>query len=67
MIEEVTMFEFEYHPFNSSFPIRAVTVLIYAKDRKEAELIAINNKHRFFDEDCTCIVTEKAKGYRQVV
>lgn len=66
MIEEITAYEFIYTPFDRSFPIRNCRILIYATSRKEAELIALSNHWKFFDQDCTCSVTEISHGYRQV-
>jgi hypothetical protein len=67
MIEEVAAFEFTYRPFDSRFPIRSCVMTIYAKDRKEAELIALTNNYKFFNESCTCSVREFSGGYRQVI
>lgn len=66
MIEEISAFEFTYKPFDGGFPIRSCTIVIYAKTRKEAELIALANNWKFFNQDCTCSVTEKSGGYRKI-
>lgn len=66
MIEEVTAFEFVYRPFDSSYPIRSMVATIYAKTRKEAELIALDNNWKFFNQDTTVVVRELGSGYRQI-
>lgn len=66
MIEPIKLFTFIYVPFDSNFPIRSCTIEIAAKDRKEAELIAIANNYKFFDQDATCAVTESGIGYRRI-
>ncbi len=67
MIEEITCYEFTYTPFDRSFPIRSCKLTIYAKDRKEAELIAMDKGWKFFEQDCTVSVVEAMHGYRQVL
>ena len=66
-IEKITAFEFVCRPFDDSFPIRSCVLTIYARDRKEAELIKLSNDHKFFDQDLTVSVREVGDGYRQVV
>lgn len=66
-VEEFTAYVFTYKPFDSNFPIRSVEVTIYAKTRKEAELIALDNNYKFFDQDATCSVTEFVGGYRRII
>lgn len=65
MPEEISAFEFTYRPFDRNFPIRSMTVLIYARDRKEAELINLANNYKFFEQDSTCDVKEFGGGYRR--
>jgi hypothetical protein len=65
-VEEVSAYEFTYRPFDNTFPIRSCVIYIFAKDRKEAELIALKYSHKFFDESHTCSVREYGSGYRQV-
>lgn len=63
-IEEITHFEFTYTPmFDGTTNIRYVTVNVYAKDRKEAELVAHNEAWKFFNLDLRCSVEEKRHGY----
>jgi hypothetical protein len=66
MIKEVSAYIFRYAPWDASFPIRSCELTIIAGDRKEAELIALSNGHKFFDQDCTCVVTKVRDGYQQV-
>lgn len=66
MIEEIQEFSFIYRPFDNSFPINECIVIIRAKNRKEAELIALDYKHKFFNLDCTCEVKEGYRGYRKI-
>lgn len=64
-IEEISAYSFFYKPFDNSFPIKSCEIIIYAKNRKEAELIALRYNWKFFDESATVVVTEKGLGYRQ--
>jgi len=64
-MEEITAYIFTYTPWDRNFPIRSCEITIYAKSRKEAELIAIANNYKFFEQDCTCSVVEKPGGYRR--
>jgi hypothetical protein len=66
MIEEITAYIFTYIPWNRNFPIKSCDIIIYAKTRKETELIALQNNHKFFEQDCNCIVIEKPGGYRKI-
>jgi hypothetical protein len=66
MIEEITAFEFTYTPWDNKFPIKQAVLTIVAKDRKEAELIALENDHKFFDQDNHVRVKEILQGYRQL-
>lgn len=65
-VEEITAYAFTYTPFDKDFPIRSCEIVIYAKTRKEAELIALANNYKFFDQSCTVTVKEFGGGYRQV-
>lgn len=49
---------FTYIPFNDTFPIKSCQILIVAESRKEAELIALDSKYKFFNESSTCNVQE---------
>jgi hypothetical protein len=64
-LEQVQEYIFRYIPFNKDFPIAIIDVTIVAKNRKEAELIALDHKHKFFDQDCICTVKEGLVGYRR--
>lgn len=66
-IEEITAYEFTYRPFDTSYPIRSCVITIYAKTRKEAELIAMTYNYKFFEQDCSCSVQEYPGGYRQKI
>ena len=66
MIEEITRFAFHYKPWDRTSKIRMVTVYIDARNRKEAELINIENSYKFFDLDCTVEVQELFDGYKQM-
>ena len=63
-IEEVTAYEFSYTPWDENYPVRCCRILIYARTRREAELIALQN-YKFFDQDATCSVKEVGIGYRR--
>lgn len=64
-MKEITAFKFTYTPFDRSYPIRFVDVHIIAETRKEAEMIAMDKKWTFFNQDCHCEVIEILKGYSQ--
>jgi hypothetical protein len=64
-IEPIIMFEYYCTPMNS-FPIKSCTVVIYAKDREEADKIFMENDYKFFDQHMNTTIRELAKGYRQV-
>jgi hypothetical protein len=65
-IEEIKAFSFMYVPFDRTCPIRSCELIIYAKDRKEAELLALDNNWKFFNLDHSVVVTEKPfSGYRR--
>jgi hypothetical protein len=66
IIEEIKAFEFTYIPFNQNFPISKCVFTIVAKNRKEAELIALSNDYKFCDQDHTVSVKEILQGYREV-
>lgn len=66
MIEEITAYIFTYIPWDRDFPIKSCDIVIYARSRREAELIALENNYKFFDQDCNIVVIEKSGGYRQV-
>lgn len=44
------MFTVTCKPFEQG-SIRSMTIIIYAQDRKEAELIRLRDAHRFFNQD----------------
>lgn len=68
MIEEIRGYEFICRPFDVSFPIRSMIVTIYAKSRKEAELIKLNYDYKFFEQDMFVTVNElPLQGYKQVI
>lgn len=60
---EVTEFKFVYIPWDKNFPVKRCELSIIAKDRKEAELLAMEHGWKFFEQDCTCEVSEGLKGY----
>ena len=64
-MNEIIEYEFKYIPFNKNFPIKSCKIIINAKTRKEAELIALDMNWKFFDEDCFIIVRELLKGYEK--
>jgi hypothetical protein len=64
-IELITLFKFTYIPFEKG-SIRFVDVFITAKDRKEAELIALEKNYEFFDQSCTVNVAEVLQGFREI-
>jgi hypothetical protein len=67
MIEEYNEYKFIYYPWDREFPIKRCELIIFAKDRKEAELLALNNNWKFFDQDQHVKVEEGLVDYRQVV
>ncbi len=64
-IESIKLFRFIYRPFDAKFPIYCAELIIAANSRKEAELIALDNNYKFFDQDCTVTVSEIMEGYRK--
>jgi len=67
MIEEISAFEFTYTFWDTSYPIRIVTVIIYARNRKEAELINLKYTWEFPTKDADISVKElDIPGYRQI-
>lgn len=64
-MKEITAFKFTYTPWDTNYPIRFVDVHIIAETRKEAEMIAMDKKWTFFNQDCSCEVIEVLKGYTQ--
>jgi hypothetical protein len=46
--------------------IRNMTIEVVAKDRKEAELIIMNEAHKFFDQDMHYIWGEPIEGYKKI-
>lgn len=65
MIKQIQEYTFTYFPFDSKFPIRSCSIQIIARNRREAELIALENSHKFFNESCTCEVKEGRFGYQE--
>jgi hypothetical protein len=65
-LKRVSYFEFRYIPWDTKFPVKFWTLGIVASSRKEAELIAMNNGYKVFDQDATVEVSEKMEGYVQV-
>ena len=63
-IKSITLFKFSYTPWEKG-PIRSMDVFIAAETRKDAELIALSNNHKFFDQSTTVEVSEILKGYKQ--
>jgi hypothetical protein len=63
-VDKLIVFEFTYTCWHREFPIRSCTMVIYAKDRKEAELIALGNNYKFFDQDLFVHVTEVTEVYQ---
>lgn len=66
MIESIKAYKFTYTPFNRDYPIRSCELIIYAKTRKEAELIALDEGWKFFDQDCSVVVETIIEGYRKI-
>lgn len=60
----ITLFKFTYIPFEKDL-IKSIDVFIVAENRKEAELIALNKTHKFFDLDHTVTVTEVLQGFKE--
>jgi len=65
MIEEIFCWRVDCSPWDIKSPIKCMTIFIEAKNRKEAELIALN-AYKFFDQDMHFTWNEPIQGYRQV-
>lgn len=69
-IEPIIMFRYDCIPMNRNTPnheLRSMSVVIYAKDKEDAERIFMEQAHRFFDQDLDIIKKELYKGFRQKV
>ncbi len=66
-LEEISAWEIHCSPFHNETKIRSVVVIIYAKDKAEAEDIFMKEAHKFFDQDMNVLYRETVKGYRQVI
>lgn len=67
-VEQISAFEFTCTPWDRNCPIKQMVIIIYAKDRKEAELIKLNNDYKFFNQDLTISVRELGmSGYRRLM
>lgn len=69
MIEEISAFVFYCTPtfprgIGSDKPIRSMEIIIYAKDREEADMIFNHQAYKFFEQDLTISVRVMAQGYR---
>lgn len=65
MIEEIFFWEIVCTPWNKG-QIRSMTICVEAKTRKEAELIVLDNAHKFFNRDMNYVWGEPLSGYHQV-
>ncbi len=50
MYRTVFLWKVECYPFEHG-PINSMTIVVVARDRKEAELIVLDQAHKFFDQD----------------
>jgi len=67
-IEPVVMFKYVCTPMNrSNYELRSMTIIIYAKDKDNAEKIFMKKAHKFFDQDLHVVKTQLYKGFREKV
>jgi len=67
-VEEISAFEFVCKPMNHNpSPIRSCTMIIYAKNRDEADDIFHKHAYKFFDLDMniSVLIRDIGRGYRQ--
>ena len=64
MIEEISAFVFYCTPWDKSYPIRSIEVIIYAKDREEADLLFNRHGYKFFEQNLNMSVRVIRQGYR---
>ncbi len=65
-MKEIKLFKFTYIPWDKNYPIKSIDLFIVAEDKKEAEMIALSNNYKFFEQDCNVIITEELQGYKQI-
>lgn len=59
---KIFMWKVNCTPFDKR-PIRCMTIQVVAENRKEAELIVLNEAHKFFDLDMIYTWSEPLEGY----
>lgn len=63
MIEPVVAYKYFCTPM-FSFPIRSCEMIIYAKNKEEADDLFLKHSHDFFNQDINMAVSVVATGYR---
>lgn len=69
-IEEICMFRYDCIPMNRNTPnheLRSMSVVIYAKDKEDAERIFMEQAHKFFDQNLNIKRIKQYKGFREKV